>query len=170
MVKYKFLFILFFLVVLVFGLFIWQYFDLKDNKISTPSANTVSKPPSSPVLINYSNMENELSKNSIVQAIPQGSEFLLRFYNFSSGERQWEKSFALSSTDVREITDVSNFKADIILTLDSKYLKSLTNNNFCQIIQSANENGELGFETELSSVALAWKFKSLYSYKSCFGM
>lgn len=121
-----------------------------------------------PVPINYTNLPQELSKQGIVGAIPSGSEILLKFYNFNSGSRVWEKSYAMTKGSVKEITNVEE-RADIVLTLNSNYLNSLTNQNFCDVIQKANNNGDLGFGTSLSEVALAWKFKSMYQYRTCLG-
>jgi hypothetical protein len=125
----------------------------------------VSTTPTIP--INYSNFEKEIAKNGMVKAIPKDSEILLRFYNFSGGERQWERSFLLKTASVKQSDRTS---ADITLVLASKYLNELTNKNLCSIIQKANKNGDLGVETELSSTSLLWKFKSMSSYKECLGL
>jgi len=117
------------------------------------------------IALNYTNLAPELSRSSMVNDIPDNAVLLLKFYNFNSGQRQWEKSFIIKKGEVKEGEE----KSDIILTLDSKYLKGLTNNNFCSVIQIANNNGDLGFETEMSKVSLAWKFKSMYQYRDCFG-
>ena len=122
-----------------------------------------------PIKVGYNNMEEELSKNSLVQSLPKDSIILLKFYNFNSEERVWEKAYVLGKGEASE-TPNFNEKADIVLSLDSKYLKELTNKNFCSIIQKANKNGDLGFETDLSKISLAWKFKSAYEYKDCLGI
>jgi len=121
------------------------------------------------VSIGYYNMEEELSKNSVVQALPDNSVLLLKFYNFNSGERAWEKAYIIKKGVA---TETSNFdeKADVTLFIHSKYLQELTNKNFCEITKKANQNGDLGSYTELSSMALAWKFKSMYKYKDCIGI
>jgi hypothetical protein len=122
------------------------------------------------IKINYSNFALEISKNEVIKALPSDAVILLRFYNFDSGERNWEKSYILKRASVEEISDVSVAGEDITLSLHSKYLGQLTSTNFCNIISGANENRDLGFETTLSDMSLAWKYKSVYKYKSCFGM
>jgi len=116
--------------------------------------------------VNYTNLASELSKNSMIKTIPDNAVLLLKFYNFNSGEREWEKSYILRKGKVTEGEE----KADITLTLDSKYLKELTNNNFCSIIKLAKKNGDLGFETSLSTTSMLWKFKGMMKYKDCFGI
>lgn len=121
------------------------------------------------VSIGYYNMAEELSKNAAVQALPANSVLLLKFYNFNSGERAWEKAYILKKGVA---TETSNFneKADVTLFIHSKYLQELTNKNFCEVIKKANQNGDLGSDTELSPLALAWKFKSVYRYRDCIGV
>ena len=131
-----------------------------------PKSVTVSNVPT--INITYQNLQKELAKQGMIKAIPKGSEILLKFYNFTSGQRVWEKSYALTQGNVREITN-PNETADIILSLSSKYLVGLTNKNFCGVIQKANNNGDLSFESSLSQVSLAWKFKSMYQYRTCLG-
>lgn len=119
------------------------------------------------VSVNYTNFATEVSKNYVIEALPENSLILLKFYNFSSGERVWETSYVIKRSSVKEGT-IDN--PDITLLLSSKYLEGLTNTNFCDIIKSAKNNGDLGFETEKSTAGLAWEYKSVLKYKSCFGM
>ena len=130
--------------------------NLNGNVISTPT-----------ISINYSNFEKEIAKNYVIQALPDNSKILLKFYNFNTGERQWENSFILNRANV---TKGSIENPDMTLSLSSAYLKELTNKNFCQIIQTANNNGDLGVEYGLFEAGLAWKYRSILKYKSCFGM
>jgi hypothetical protein len=140
------------------AIFISSFIDLTPKKINSSNTTTPTIP------INYSNFEKEIAKNGMVKAIPENSEILLRFYNFSTRERVWENSYSLTTASVKK-TDSSS--ADIVLSISSKYLSELTNKNLCQIIQKAKSNGDFGFETELSTTSLAWKFKSMFEYRSC---
>jgi len=147
------------LIGIITGLFVFAYVDslpVKVIKASTPTP-TIS--------VNYSNFATVISKNSIVKDIPSGVTILLKFYNFDSGERTFEKSYIITSGKIVG----GDGKADITILLHSKYLKELTNKNFCAITKKANQNGDLGIETNLSSAALAWKLKSMYQYKDCLG-
>jgi hypothetical protein len=122
-----------------------------------------------PVKINYTNLGEEFSKTEMVADLPKDSKILLKFYNFDLGERQWERFFMIQKGEVRETLNPGE-NADMVLLLHSKYLGELTNQNFCSITKQAKENGDMGIETTLSSTALAWKFKSVYEYKDCFGL
>ena len=151
---------------IVFALFIVSVasYYLFFNKSETQSAYTGPLPP--PIPITYANMAQMLTNNPIIQALPEDSTLLLRFYNFNSGEREWEKSYVMKKADVKEGM-IDN--ADLTLTLSSAYLPQLTNQNFCGMIQAAKANGDLGVESSLSTAGLLWKFKSIAEYRSCLG-
>jgi len=119
------------------------------------------------ISINYTNMAKELSKQGMIKAMPEDQTILLEFYNFNSGSREVEKTYTLRKGKVTE-EKVSN--PGIILSLHSKYLKGLTNKNFCKVIQKANKAGDLGFESSFSEASLAWKFRSMMKYKDCLGL
>jgi hypothetical protein len=118
--------------------------------------------------ITYDNFASEMSSNDMVKALPSNSEILVKFYNFNSGTRAWERAYLLKNSKIIETDTDAN--AEIVLTLHSKYLQGLTNENFCAVIEKANNNGDLGFESELSKASLLWKFKSMLEYKSCLGL
>jgi hypothetical protein len=101
----------------------------------------------------------------MIRDLPKNSEVLLKFYKFDLGERKTEKSFLLKSEGIEE-TSISS--SEVVIWLSSKYILGLTNKNLCSTFKKANRAGDLEIETELSSVALAWKFKSMTKYKDCF--
>jgi len=142
--------------ILLASLFFHPKTNLTGNVVSIPT-----------VVINYSNFEKELAKNYIIRAIPDNAKILLKFYNLNSGKMQWESSFILTRANVTRGT-LQN--PDITLSLNSRYLKELTNKNFCQIIQQARNNGDLGVELGLSEVSLVWKYRAVLRYGSCFGL
>lgn len=118
------------------------------------------------VRITYENFEEEVSKQSLVQDLPDEGAILLRFYNFKGGEKIWENSYVLRQTGV-EKGELAN--ADLTITLHARYLDSLTNYNFCSVIERAKAAGDLGVETGLSKTALAWKYRSIMKYRECLG-
>ena len=154
--------LLVFLTVIIVALLVGYFLQLK---ISTKVVSNSLPAPT--INITYQNLAVELSKNSMIKALPDDSILLLKLYNFNSGEMQGEKMYVIKKVIIAETS--KDEKADITITLNSKYLKELTNKNFCSVIQKANNNGDLGFETEMSTVSLAWKFKSMYKYRSCLG-
>lgn len=147
------------LIVIIIGAFSFAYINSLPKK-------TTSTIPTPTISVNYSNFADVVSKNNIVKAIPDKSTIILKFYNFNSGEREIEKSYIITTGKIIE----GEAAADVTIFLSSKYLSGLTNKNFCDIIQKANNNGDLGIESELSDSALAWKLKSMFKYKSCLGM
>ena len=153
---------------LLVGLAVPIYYLFNQDKFNQKIETTITNSTTSPTIaINYTNFAKEIAKNSLIQALPDKSIISLRFYNFDNGQRNYEKSFVLTRASVKEENTTS---ADITLLLHSKYLKGLTNKNFCDIIQKANTAGDLGVETNLSMASLALKFRSVIKYKSCIGL
>lgn len=130
-----------------------------------PEKAKIPGTPSPTINVSYDNFASVVSKSSMVKDLPKNSEVLLNFYNFDSGERKVEKSFFLKSEGIEE-TSVSS--AEVVIWISSKYIPGLTNKNLCSTFKKANQAGDLGIETELSSVSLAWKFKSMTKYRDCF--
>lgn len=118
------------------------------------------------VPITYENIEPVMSGSSLIRDLPSNTLLVLRFYNYNTGEMQWEKSYAIKKGEVKEGYTEG---ADITFTLDSKYLEGLTNKNFCSMIQTAKANGDLGIHASLSEAALVWKFKGMFKYRECLG-
>jgi hypothetical protein len=131
---------------------------------SRSQTQAFSGTPSPTINITYENFINVVSTNSIVRALPKDAEVLIRFYNFKSGQRQFEKSYLITD----RIIETNRETAEVIIFLDSKYLSDLTNKNFCSAIKRANQNSHLGFETSLSKTKLAWKYRALLNYRDCF--
>ena len=116
--------------------------------------------------ITYANFETEIQKQSLIQDLPSEAAIQLQFYNFNTGERAIEQSYRLTQDNVEKGT-VNN--PDVIISMHSKYLSELTNQNFCVVVSKAQTNGDLEVETRISSTAFAWKYKSMMEYKDCLG-
>jgi hypothetical protein len=147
-----------FFILVIAGSFIFGY--VNSTKFEGPAGNYSSVA----VPINYSNIEVELSQSYLIKAVPSGEAVSLKFFNFDSGERQTEKSFIIRKGSLIEGEE----KTEVNLLLHSKYLEELTNQNFCEVLKKANQNGDLEIETDLSDISLGWKFKSMYDFKDCF--
>jgi len=118
------------------------------------------------ISLTYKNLASVLSGSDMVQDVPKNSELLLRFYNSDFGAL--EKEYTIRKGVVQETKD-SKIKADIVFSLDSKYLVGLTTHNFCSAIQQARANGDLGIDIKISMVSLAWKYRPMFKYRECFG-
>jgi hypothetical protein len=138
----------------------------EDNIPSIPSNASKPSPQNYGPYITYANIEQQLSQNDIVKDLPENAVLLLQFYNFKTGFRVWEKSYILKKNYVKE-GSIEN--PDLTITLSSKYLGQMTPGNFCNVIQIARANNDLGIYTELSNTQLLWKFKSMYEYRECLG-
>ena len=164
-IKKRNLFLVLIIVVALFFLFL-SIRQQTTNGAAIMSYGNVETSIISGTRISYDNLVGILSGNQMIKDLPSDAVLLLRFYNFNSGERAWEKSYVLRKSEVKEgFVD----KADLTLALHSKYLSQLTTDNFCSIIKSAKQNGDLGAYSELSTAALLWKFKSMLKYRECFG-
>jgi hypothetical protein len=155
-------------VVVFFVLAMVCYYIDSDKNVSTNAVanNAGAVSAGQPMHVTYNNIESYLMANSMIRDLPEGTAINLRFFNFNSGLRQWEKSYILTKGSAKE--GLSN-SADITLSLHSKYLTQFTTQNFCGVIKQANANGDLGFESSLSKVSLLWKFKSMMKYRDCLG-
>jgi len=58
----------------------------------------------------------------------------------------------------------------IYLTLHSKYIEQLNTTGLCDTIKLANENKDLGFESEYSPTNLLIKYSGMIKYRDCFGI
>jgi|SRR3989344_1367238 len=128
------------------------------------SANSVNVPE---VKISYSNFEEQLIRQSLVQDIPENGVMVLRFYNYNSGAQEWENSYILRKGDVQKGTLED---ADIIISMHSKYLNTLTNKNLCATIITAKASGDVAVETGISQTSLGWRYRSMLKYKECLGI
>ncbi|MEK6935945.1 MAG: hypothetical protein AABW67_04090 [Nanoarchaeota archaeon] len=130
------------------------------NSVAIPTINITTQ-----------NLAVELPKSSMLKALPKDMPILLKFYNLNSGGKQWENSYLIKDGKMKEIDKASQDKTtenvEITIALNSKYLDGLTNKNLCSVIKKANQNGDLSFETSLSKISLAWKFKGVMKYREC---
>ncbi|MBT3416480.1 hypothetical protein HON86_01080 [Candidatus Woesearchaeota archaeon] len=119
------------------------------------------------VNIDYSNLASFLSRNAAIKDIPANTKILLRFYNFNTGSRNYEKTFVLESGHVSEGTTDN---PDLYIDVHSKYLNDWNSGNFCQIMTRAKNNGDMGITSDLPVTKLLWKFRAMSDHKSCFGL
>ncbi len=112
----------------------------------------------------YAKLPGELSQSPMVGEIPKGETILLRFYNFNTGYREFEKSYLLTTGNVKEgFFDVP----EITIVVHSKYVPELNKNNLCDTISKADTNNDVGIYTDLSTTKLIMKFKGMIKYKDC---
>jgi len=123
-------------------------------------------PSAPPVNITYENFAAIVSQNSIIKALPSKGDILLIFYNLVGDVKVTEKSYILTKGEATE-----GYREDVDLTvrIHSKYMAQLNTNNFCSILQTANDNWDLDIERHISKTSFAWKYRNLYEYRDCLG-
>lgn len=142
--------------------------SIQNQPITSSSSSSGTK--SAPIVygvaapLDFDNFENLANENSMIKDLPEDSIIQIDFYNFNSGERIWEDSYVITKEGISKGTTSD---AQIKIILHSKYLTVLNEDNFCKVVKRASSNGDLGYETGLSSIELAWKFKSMMKYKDC---
>jgi len=129
---------------------------------STRSSTTSTTPPAP---ITAATFPSYAQSQPIIKDVPEGSEILLKLYNFNTGERQWETSYIVKKGSVIEGTLST---PEVTLILNSKYLADLNKIGFCATIKKARNNGDLGVETTLGMTNLLWRYRALMKYKECF--
>lgn len=115
-------------------------------------------------VINKENIGNYLEKQNIVKDLPRDAIILIRLYNFNSGSRQWEESYAVKKANVKK-GDIEN--PDLIITMNSKHVSELK--DVCSAVKKAKTDGDLSFELKISNVKFLWKYKGMLKYKECLG-
>ena len=157
-----------FLAIIIFG--VYEYNKLyPSNDANTPvpstsqsnaksSSNSTSPP-------NYANLIANLPKNQMILDLPEGKSLYLRVFSFSSGNRVWDKEFIVGKGTMKEGTLDS---PEVTITIHSKYVNSISSSNLCDVMGNARKSGDLGFESSIDYMSLAWKYSSLMKYKSCF--
>lgn len=140
---------------------------------STSSKNDSNLSPTTKYIIQKTSL-NEEEKNKVkdailssdfISALPAGGVISLQFFNFENGQRVWLDKFLIGKNQI-----LTSGTPDIFITLHYKYISSLTSTNLCEIIQTANSNGDLGAWSDLSDTKLALKYASVIKYRDCFGI
>ena len=161
--KINFKFYLLLLALIIFGLIL--SINSEDKSLFGPSTGkVVMNLPLKASEMDYQNLNQEFTNNEMMKDLPKDTKILLRFYNFNSGFRQWEKSYVFN---LGTFVEGSTEDYDLLLYMHSSYLAALNSYSVCSIIKSANKNGDLGVEMNLPATKALWKYRSLLKYKSC---
>ncbi len=119
------------------------------------------------MIVSNENIERFLSSQEVIKELPKNSAITLRFYNFNSGEREWEESYLIKKGSVERITYNSNIEKDIEIIMHSRYISEM-GKGLCPTIQKANKNGDLGYESYIGEAEFLIKYGSMLNYKDCF--
>ena len=105
-----------------------------------------------------------IESSEFIKDVPKKGIISLRFFDFKEGERIWQDGFLIGKKGI-----LNEGKPDIYLSLHSKYISQLNNDNFCETIRKANQNGDLGFYSEKNEAILLIKYVGMLKHRDCFG-
>ena len=105
-----------------------------------------------------------LQNQKIITDLPKKAEISLKFYNFDTGQRQWEESYIIKKGTIQK-GQAQN--PDLTIILHSKYIPQLA--NFCSAAKQSKSNQDLTFTINIGKVKFLWKYKGMMKYKGCFG-
>jgi hypothetical protein len=108
---------------------------------------------------------NAILSSEFIKSIPEKEPISLVFFKFENGERIWQDGFLIGNNQL-----LATGSPGISLTLHSKYISQFNGDNLCDIIQQANANRDLGFESKYSSFTLLMKYSGMLKYRDCFGL
>jgi len=105
-----------------------------------------------------------LTSSKFIKDVPKKNPISLRFFDFQNGQRRWRDGFLIGKNQL-----LTQGKPTVYLTLDSKYISEFNQDNICEIIKKAKQNGDLGFHSKSNKASLLWKYKSMLKHRGCFG-
>lgn len=155
------------------GYFLYNYFEGKNSEPVNYNRGSNQNTPQTPFVYteateeDFFNFEKIISKNEMINELPNDAKILLSFYTFEGNKRVWQNSYILTKGSVKK-GETSDY--DIKLILHSKYITVLDENNLCRVIKTAKNNNDFGSQTTLSTFKLAWKYKGILEYKDCLGL
>ena len=144
---------------------------VQQTQPSNPAPQTTPSEPQEIITASeedYGRLEDILPQNEIIQLLPESAKIKLSFFNFNTGEREWERTYILTTGKAVQ-GEASLSEVDMALIMHSRNLPLLKGDNFCEVINGAQENGDFAMETEMSTISLGWKYKSIIGYKDCLG-
>ncbi|MEK6935317.1 MAG: hypothetical protein AABW67_00860 [Nanoarchaeota archaeon] len=115
------------------------------------------------IKITYNNLADVLSKNKIVLDLPKDSKVLLGEYGGDSNHM-----YLIEKEKITEITEKP--EVDFEISINSKYLEELTNNNYCDVLSKAIDKNDFKLKLYKSKLSLFWKYKFMMKYGGCFGI
>ena len=145
-------------VLIIFSVAVLGNKNIQKNEVKSRSISGES--------ISKIQLTSYLEEQDVVKALPKDAQISIKPYNFNTGERQWESEYKITGDVVQE---GKNENPDVSVWIHSKYLTQLKENNFCDVIKQAKQNGDFAFDTNLSKTKLLWKYKSMLKYEKCFG-
>lgn len=114
----------------------------------------------------FERLKTVMQNQAIVKDVPEKGKISLKFFHFTQGCRIWDKSYLLTDSQIIE----SSEKGDIQVWISSSYADKINENNFCDVIKEARDNGDLGQWSDAGKATLLWRYKSMLGYADCLGI
>ena len=114
----------------------------------------------------YTQFENLVPSNELIQKLPSGAEINMIFFNRNRGYWESEKNYKLTQGS---ITPGQYSEPDFKFVMNARWVPQFTATNFCDIMQQARAAGESDAEAFGSKISLGWKYKSIIGDRDCWG-
>jgi len=105
-----------------------------------------------------------LLSSEFIKDVPEKNPIALTFYSFENGQKILRDSFLIGKNQL-----LRDGKPAIFLTLHSKYISEFNGQNLCEMIRKAQNNGDLGFNSEHGNAKLLIKYAGMLKHRECFG-
>ncbi len=102
--------------------------------------------------------------SEFLKDLPEDGVIALRFYSFDEQGRVWNDAFLVGKDGL-----LSEGEPDAYIAMHSKYIEQFGTLSLCDIIKSANTNGDLAFQSEKSKASLLIKYAGMVKHKDCLG-
>jgi len=157
------------ILILVGTIIIYQFAStgkIIGNEVSSAGKTGTSQPVAT---VPFSQEERQkiaqtVLSSEFIKDIPEKNPIALIFFSFENNQRIWRDGFLIGKNQF-----LTEGEPTIRLTLHSKYIAEFNNDNLCEIIQKANKNGDLGFESEYGEARLLLKYAGMLKHRKCFG-
>ena len=118
-----------------------------------------------PLSIDETNaVSSAIETSEFIEDLPKSGVIALRFYSFDEQGRVWSDAFLIGREGL-----ISKGEPDIYVAIHSKYLHQFGTLSLCDVIKTANANGDLAFHSDKSKVGLLVKYAEMVKHKECLG-
>jgi len=139
------------LLIIIFGgiylYFLFKPANLVEPKFSTENGGIITK----------QDFSNYLESHPAIQDLPKDS-----YIELNLGEDEY-----LISKEQVLIKELGNIESDIGVAIPEEYLSMVAEVGLCQTIGQIAKEGDFEIDTNLSTMELINKYKSLLKYKAC---
>lgn len=158
--KKKIFFIFGIIILIVIGIFLFFLFN-KSSQTGTIIQNIEIIPLTSEQKQKFA---QAVLSSEFIEDIPEKYPLVITFFSFEDGKRIWYDSFLIGKKGF-----LSEGQPEIYLSLHSKYISELNEDNICEVVGRANKNGDIGFYTQSSKASLLIKYAGMLKHRECFG-